>query len=95
MNVIAKQAKNLTFKKILSLQLAVQNKQMDIVKLLLDKGANIEACKENKNTPIFQAIHSRSLEMVKLLIERGADYKAKNIVSSTPLHHSTGTVFDI
>ena len=63
---------------------------MDIVKLLLDKGANIEACKENKNTPIFQAIHSRSLEMVKLLIERGADYKAKNVVSSTPLHHSTG-----
>ena len=68
---------------------------MDIVKLLLDKGANIEACKENKNTPIFQAIHSRSIEMVKLLIERGADYKAENIVSSTPLHHSTGTVFDI
>ena len=72
------------------LHLAIKNKEIEIAKFLLDKGADIEAYDQAGNTAIFHAIHSDSLEMVKLLIERGADFKVQNMVFSTPLNHSTG-----
>ena len=69
------------------LHLAVKNKDIEIAKFLLDKGADTEAKDQGGNTAIFHAIDSKSLEMVKLLIERGADFEAQNTFLSTPLCH--------
>lgn len=48
---------------------------IDILKLLLDKGANVEAKDENGMSPLLGAIINRNLEAVKLLIAKGADVK--------------------
>lgn len=55
------------------LHVAVMYNNLDIVKLLLDRGANIE----NKSL-LHKAIHAKaSLEMINLLIDRGIDINKK------------------
>src|SRR5262249_27259966 len=45
------------------------------MKLLLDKGADVNAANKRKSTPLFWGIYDEA--KVRLLIERGADLKAK------------------
>ena len=65
------------------LHLAVKNKDIEIAKFLLDKGADTEAKDQDGNTAIFYAVHVdyHSLEMVKLLIERAQTLKPKTCLS--------------
>ena len=55
------------------------------IKLLLEKGANIEAKDSYGNTPLVWASWSGYIEVVKLLIEKGADIEVKNNYGFTPL----------
>jgi len=50
----------------------------DIIKLLLDKSAYIDAESPNKTTPIMMAARSGQIAAVGLLIEEGADISLKN-----------------
>jgi ankyrin repeat protein len=50
----------------------------DIIKLLLDKSAYIDAESPNKTTPIMMAARSGQTDAVKLLMEEGADISLKN-----------------
>jgi len=45
----------------------------EIVKLLLDSKANIDACSKNGLTPMLSAVTSQSAKLVKLLLEHKAD----------------------
>ncbi|WP_260588369.1 ankyrin repeat domain-containing protein, partial [Staphylococcus aureus] len=56
-----------------------------IVKLLIEKGANIEARNGSGETPLYSAVHSRFEGIVKLLVKNGADIRAKNMFGETPL----------
>ena len=58
---------------------AAKHGHLDMVKLFLDKGANIEARCNNDNTPLLLASRYGHLDMVKLLINEGADIKVRNI----------------
>jgi ankyrin repeat protein len=60
--------------------------QNEVIKLLLDRGANIEARTETASV-LTEAIHSGSLETVKLLVKRGVDINRK-AGSSSPLYDS-------
>lgn len=51
----------------------------DIVKLLLEHGAVVDAATTNKVTPLIRAIQSCRPECVKLLVEAGADVNAANM----------------
>lgn len=50
----------------------------DIVKLLLDKSAYIDAESPNKTTPIMMAARGGHIYTVKLLLDEGADATLKN-----------------
>ncbi len=59
---------------------------LEIVKLLLDKGADINAKNKRNSTPLHWAIHDET--KVRLLVTRGADIHAKQIEGRTPLYQA-------
>ena len=52
---------------------AAQNKHMDIVRLLIEKGANVNTKDKNTGTPLIYEVINGQLDMVKLLLDKGAD----------------------
>jgi len=55
------------------------------VKLLLEKGANIEAKDNDGDTALINAAIKGETEMVKLLLEKGANIEAKDNKGETAL----------
>lgn len=61
----------------------------DLVKLLLDNGADIDqksSAGESNDTALDAACFSGHYEVVKLLLQRGADTRVQNRNGETPLH---------
>ncbi len=73
-------------KSFFPLFLACQYNHLEIVKLLLDNGAEIEAKIWDRKTSLHLACEFGHLEIVKLLLDRGANIEAKNLNGETPLH---------
>ncbi|THV43885.1 hypothetical protein BGAL_0834g00010 [Botrytis galanthina] len=67
------------------LQKAVVGGHVNIIKLLLEKGAEIDCRNSSNETPLMVAIHKGYLDIVKLLLEKGArtDYGEND--GATPL----------
>jgi len=61
-----------------ALHYAAASGDCDIIKLLLEKSAYIDAESPNKTTPIMMAARAGHAEAVKLLVEAGADLHLKN-----------------
>jgi ankyrin repeat protein len=59
------------------LHYAARSKDLHTVEMLIRKGANINATRDDGWTPLHEAAKEGDVEMVKLLIERGADVNAK------------------
>jgi ankyrin repeat protein len=58
---------------------------LEIVKLLADRGADINAAGENGWTPLHGAAYKGLDEIMKFLIARGADIEAVDLFGQTPL----------
>jgi ankyrin repeat protein/mono/diheme cytochrome c family protein len=56
------------------------------IKLLLDKGGDVNAANRRKSTPLFWAIHDEA--KVRLLLERGADINAKTVDGLTLVYQA-------
>ena len=65
---------------------AVYLGDIDIAKLLIENGADINTQKEFGNTSLHLAVREKNFDLVKLLIEYGADVNIKNNADWTPLH---------
>lgn len=65
---------------------SVKTGSVDIVKLLLAAGADINVDDDSGDTPLHMAIDSENVNILKLLIDSGANVNAKNEDSDTPLH---------
>ena len=57
----------------------------DVVELLLDRDANIEAITDKGRTPLLWACGNGQIQTALILIKRGANVEAKNEFGRTPL----------
>ena len=64
----------------------------EVVKLLLDSGADIEAKDKGGLVPLHNACSYGHFEVAELLIKYGADVNAVDLFNFSPLHEGT---FDI
>jgi len=67
------------------LHYAATNGHIDVIALLLDENAYIDAASPNGTTPLMMAAHYGSPSSVKLLLEAGADPLLKNDQNLTAL----------
>ena len=68
-----------------ALHIAVREGYLDIAKLLIDRGAEIDVLDRKDFTPLHNATWNGNLEMTKLLLEAGADIEASTYDGDTPL----------
>lgn len=68
------------------LRLAAENKHFEVVKLLVDKDADINAKTRDGDTALHRAAVFGQLEQVELLIKYGADVWARDNYDYIPLH---------
>lgn len=68
------------------LELAIECGDRDIVKLLLDAGANVHGENDYGITPLHRAVFHADLEIVELLLDFGANVNARDNLGDTPLH---------
>lgn len=66
----------------------------EIVDMLLDHGADVNARDGYNTTPLMRAVDGGYSEIVKILIARKADVHAENTSGSTALHDATGMTGD-
>ena len=64
--------------------MALRENHKDMVKLLIKKGADVNAADNDGETPLFIAVY-RDKDIVELLIGKGADVNASNKYGETPL----------
>jgi ankyrin repeat protein len=64
---------------------AADNGYEAVVKLLLEKGADVESKSNNGRTPLSWAAKNGHEAVVKLLLEKGADVGSQSIYGQTPL----------
>lgn len=69
-----------------ALHAAVQKDRLDIIKLLITKGADVNPKDKSGITPLQNAVSKGKFEVVRLLIEAGADVNTKDNEGETPLH---------
>ncbi len=66
---------------------AAMNDFLEVVRVLLDRGADIEARDDViRRTALLYAAQSASLELVTLLLDRGAEINIQDDTRDTPLH---------
>ncbi len=68
------------------LLIAAWSGHLDICRLLIDKGAQVEAKNSNGRTPLHYAAIFGRVEIVCLLCDHGADVEAHDIGGLRPLH---------
>lgn len=61
----------------------------EIIKLLIDEGAEINSLDESGYYPLYLSIYSNDITTVNLLITNGADVNLKNKYGETALHHAS------
>src|SRR5438552_10322438 len=75
--------------KVMPLHSAVAGQHTDIVRLLIDHGADVTACQTEEFTPLHQAAANGQMEVAELLLSRGAKVDAKTQKGKTPLDLAT------
>lgn len=66
---------------------AARNNDIETVKALLEKGADVNAEEYvSQETPIHEAVKCGNVALVRLLLSHGADVNARNVCDETPLH---------
>ncbi len=64
---------------------AAEDGHTEVVKELLKKGANVNACNSSEETALMMAVKTGNPLVVKALIDKGADVNAKDKKGTTPL----------
>ena len=59
---------------------------LDIIKILVDNGANVNGDQEKVDSALIEAVRMQDVEIVKFLLEHGANGKHKGMQGFTALH---------
>ena len=79
-----------TFSSAEPLNDAAKEGDLDEVKRLIEKGANIEVRDVSKSTPLYNAVDRGNKDVVEFLILKGANVNVNcTAVNYTPLHRAT------
>ncbi|KAJ4855817.1 ankyrin repeats (3 copies) domain-containing protein [Trichoderma breve] len=68
------------------LHLAIENKSLPAIPLLIEAGAQLDAKSKDGSTPLHIAV--KEIETVRLLLKSGADKEATDLEGRTPLYQS-------
>ena len=68
-----------------ALHTAAGSNQIDVVKLVLRKGADVNRQDDNKDTPLHEAARRNYTDVARLLLQNGADVNIRNYHNKTPL----------
>ena len=71
------------------IHLAVLGSYSDIVKLLLEKGCDVNQCMEGDETPLHIATVNGNKNIVDFLLLHGADIEKQNAIGRTALHKAS------
>lgn len=72
------------------LSMAASDGPVELVEILIEKGADIEATDRAGRTPLMAAGHSKDVEIVRVLLEAGADVSARDPIVGGALAWSCG-----
>jgi len=61
------------------LTVAIRSRRLDVVRFLLDAGANMNIPLQTSQPPLCEAIQTGNLDMIKLLLQRGADVNVRQL----------------
>lgn len=75
----------------LPLAVAAGNRRADVVRFLLNAGANVLLADKNGCTALHIAAQENSLEICRMLVEAGASVDARDAYGSTPLAKAVST----
>jgi ankyrin repeat protein len=67
------------------LEFAIQSKRIDLVRLLIERGTNVNSKGGSGWTPLHEAAAAGNPDIIQLLLESGADINAKDYRGYTPL----------
>jgi ankyrin repeat protein len=65
-----------------------ENQNKDIIKILISKGADINAGDKDGYTPLHYAVKHTNLAIITLLLKKNADIHAVDSWGNTPLHYA-------
>ena len=68
--------------------MAAVNGNVECIQILLDAGADVNACSPTCPTPLHYALSNNHTECARLLLERGASPDAEPSPGYTPLHEA-------
>lgn len=71
-----------------ALQAAMEQKDFQTVRRLMDAGAEVSGVGEAGQSPLHLAVQAGDLEFVNAMIKRGAELNARDVFGSTPLHRA-------
>lgn len=84
-NINAKASNSTSNQNLTALYFALIHENIDLIKLLISEGANLNAKDADGWAPIHQVVHNNKLEIVKLLSENGANLELETEEDLTPL----------
>ena len=76
------------------LHISTDNGNLDIAKMLIKNGANIDAIDNKGERPIFIAVKANNFEMVKLLIDNGANLDYEDDTRNSIMHYAAEIIGD-
>lgn len=70
--------------KVMPLHSAAASQNLEIARMLIENGADVDAVQNGGFTALHTAAHNGQIEMIKLLVTAGANPKRKNNKNKTP-----------
>ncbi|XP_043461583.1 putative ankyrin repeat protein RF_0381 [Leptopilina heterotoma] len=72
------------------LHLAIDEKKPNLVKILIEFGADVNVRDSRSWTPLFYAVFSKQIEVAEMLLKAGADISAKDSGNMMPINYAFG-----